>query len=172
MFDFSWIRHRYFGCWIEGFWNSILIFVSYIYFRVPIEQTKQWLLQWVSKLQTRTSMPFWVCFSLLNQHKNLLLNKSICLGVAKNSSEQDIKNAYRKLALKYHPDRNPNNHEAQETFKRISIAYSVLSDPNKRRQYDLYVRFFKSSKKLENTLSLSLGIGLKSNLINGFRSNF
>lgn len=40
--------------------------------------------------------------------------------------------------MKYHPDRNPNNHEAQETFKRISIAYSVLSDPNKRRQYDLY----------------------------------
>uniref|UniRef100_A0A915DYH9 J domain-containing protein n=1 Tax=Ditylenchus dipsaci TaxID=166011 RepID=A0A915DYH9_9BILA len=59
------------------------------------------------------------------------------LGVERNSTEQDIKNSYRKLALKYHPDRNPGNEQAQEQFKRISIAYSVLSDPNKRRQYDV-----------------------------------
>ncbi|TKR77602.1 hypothetical protein L596_018537 [Steinernema carpocapsae] len=61
----------------------------------------------------------------------------VILGVEKSASEQEIKNAYRKLALKYHPDRNPGDEKSQETFKKISIAYSVLSDPNRRRQYDL-----------------------------------
>uniref|UniRef100_A0A914EH59 J domain-containing protein n=1 Tax=Acrobeloides nanus TaxID=290746 RepID=A0A914EH59_9BILA len=59
------------------------------------------------------------------------------LGVERNASEQDIKNAYRKLAIRYHPDKNPGNEEAQEMFKKISIAYAILSDPNKRRQYDV-----------------------------------
>uniref|UniRef100_A0A914XR76 J domain-containing protein n=1 Tax=Plectus sambesii TaxID=2011161 RepID=A0A914XR76_9BILA len=59
------------------------------------------------------------------------------LGVEKTATESQIKNAYRKLALKHHPDRNPGDHEAQEQFKKVSIAYAVLSDPNKRRQYDL-----------------------------------
>ncbi|MCP9257157.1 Chaperone protein DnaJ [Dirofilaria immitis] len=59
------------------------------------------------------------------------------LGVEKNATEQQIKNNYRKLALKFHPDRNPGDQKAAEQFKKISIAYAVLSDPNKRRQYDL-----------------------------------
>ena len=58
------------------------------------------------------------------------------LGVNKSASKEEIKTAYRKLALKYHPDRNPDNKEAEEMFKEISHAYEVLSDDTKRQQYD------------------------------------
>ncbi|MDH3394494.1 MAG: DnaJ domain-containing protein, partial [Desulfobulbaceae bacterium] len=60
------------------------------------------------------------------------------LGVAKSATAAEIKKAYRKLALKYHPDRNPDNKQAEEQFKKISEAYAVLSDPEKRQQYDTY----------------------------------
>lgn len=60
------------------------------------------------------------------------------LGVARNASDAEIKSAYRKLALKYHPDRNPGNKEAEEKFKEINSAYSVLSDAKKRQVYDQF----------------------------------
>ena len=59
------------------------------------------------------------------------------LNVEKNSSEEEIKASYRKNALKYHPDKNPNNPEALEKFKEISEAYSVIGDSDKRKQYDI-----------------------------------
>jgi curved DNA-binding protein len=58
------------------------------------------------------------------------------LGVTKDSSEEVIKKAYRKLAKKYHPDKNPDNKTAEENFKEISEAYDVLSNPEKRKKFD------------------------------------
>lgn len=58
------------------------------------------------------------------------------LGVSKDASAADIKTAYRKLALKYHPDRNPDNKEAEEKFKEAAEAYEILSNAQKRAQYD------------------------------------
>mgnify|MGYP001411140603 CR=1 FL=1 len=60
------------------------------------------------------------------------------LGVEKSATPEEIKKAYRKLALKYHPDRNKGNKEAEEQFKKISEAYAVLSDKEKRQQYDSF----------------------------------
>src|ERR1700678_2237057 len=58
------------------------------------------------------------------------------LGVGKNASDEEIKKAYRKLARKYHPDRNQGDKQAEERFKEISLAHDVLSDAEKRREYD------------------------------------
>jgi len=64
------------------------------------------------------------------------------LGVGKNADQKDVKNAYRKLARKYHPDANPNDKAAEERFKEISEAYDVLGDEKKRSEYDRQREFF------------------------------
>ncbi|OHB89958.1 MAG: molecular chaperone DnaJ [Planctomycetes bacterium RIFCSPHIGHO2_02_FULL_50_42] len=62
------------------------------------------------------------------------------LGVDRNASQEDVKKAYRKMALKYHPDRNPGDKSAEQSFKRAAEAYEILGDPDKRKRYDTYGR--------------------------------
>src|SRR5215212_1390567 len=58
------------------------------------------------------------------------------LGVSQNATEQEIKSAYRRLAVKFHPDKNPGDAAAEESFKEAAEAYSILSDAEQRRRYD------------------------------------
>ena len=60
------------------------------------------------------------------------------LGVGKTATDDEIKKAYRKIAIKYHPDRNPGNKKAEEKFKEAAEAYDVLHDAQKRQQYDQF----------------------------------
>ena len=60
------------------------------------------------------------------------------LGVSKNATEAQIKKAYRKKAIEYHPDKNPGDKSAEEKFKKAAEAYEILSDPDKRARYDRF----------------------------------
>jgi len=72
------------------------------------------------------------------QHANKNDDYYEALGVSRDASEEDIKKAFRKLAVKYHPDRNPGDKAAEDKFKEIAEAYEVLSDAEKRQRYNLY----------------------------------
>ena len=67
------------------------------------------------------------------------------LGVDRKAKDEEIKRAYRKLAKQHHPDRNPGDHRAEETFKEINEAYQVLSDPQKKIKYEMHVTCRASS---------------------------
>jgi len=69
------------------------------------------------------------------------------LGINKKASADEIKKAFRKLAVKYHPDRNPNNKQAEEKFKEISEAYEVLGDADKRKKYDQFGQYWQQVGK-------------------------
>jgi molecular chaperone DnaJ len=81
------------------------------------------------------------------------------LGIEKNASEEEMKKAYRKLAVKYHPDKNPGDKEAEEKFKEISFAYDILSNPEKKAKY-------------ENEGAASDGFGFGSNMMDELFKNF
>jgi curved DNA-binding protein len=73
----------------------------------------------------------------------------IVLGIDKKATQKDIKNAYRKLARKYHPDLNPNDKDAKKNFQQINEANEVLSDPEKRKKYDQYGKDWLHAEEFE-----------------------
>ncbi len=92
------------------------------------------------------------------------------LGVPKDASTEDIKKAYRKLARKHHPDLNPNDVSAKQTFQQINEAHEVLSDPEKRKKYDQYGKDWKHADEFEKARS-SQDRGSRQDTGGGFTSN-
>ncbi|HEV2215481.1 MAG TPA: DnaJ domain-containing protein, partial [Terracidiphilus sp.] len=82
------------------------------------------------------------------------------LGVSRDASEQELKSAYRKQALKYHPDRNPGDQAAEERFKEASEAYQVLSDADKRAAYDRFGHAGVSGQGFPGGFSGGVGVDL------------
>ncbi len=90
------------------------------------------------------------------------------LGVQKSASPDEIKKAFRKLAVKYHPDRNPDNKVAEEKFKEISEAYEVLGDKDKRQKYDQFGKYWQQADKAGNNPWAGAGAGQQRT---GFNTN-
>jgi DnaJ family protein A protein 2 len=78
------------------------------------------------------------------------------LGLSKNASAEDIRKAYRKMAIKYHPDKNPGNKESEEKFKEVSAAYEILSNPEKKELYDKYGLDGLKEQTMSNTAAEDL----------------
>ncbi len=77
------------------------------------------------------------------------------LGVEKNTEEEEIRKQYRKLAMEFHPDRNPDNPQAEERFKEIAEAYGVLTDPTKRKEYDVHLASGGTQENYQSGFSYS-----------------
>jgi DnaJ-class molecular chaperone len=94
------------------------------------------------------------------------------LGVPKDASGEDIKKAYRKLAKKYHPDKNPGDKKAEEKFKEIGLAYETLKDPTKKSNYDLYGEDFSGNIRNPFGSNPFRGRGRSKNPFESFSFNF
>lgn len=93
------------------------------------------------------------------------------LDIPENATETEIKKAYRKLAVKYHPDKNPGNKEAEEKFKEINEAYSVLSDSEKRKEYDMFGKEGLNKNRQYNFNSNVNPMDIFSQMFGGFGTN-
>ena len=87
------------------------------------------------------------------------------LGLSKSASDSEIKSSYRKLAMKYHPDRNPGDKKAEEKFKEISESYEILKDPQKKAAYDQYGHAAFSQGTVEELLEGFQDLGVVDFLI-------